>query len=127
MVTWMPYWMPALIFALFIFFMSGQSSPPGADLAPDYVAHFVVYGVFALTILWAVTRGLKKRVTFSRALWCLFISSAYSATDEIHQSFIPRRNPSWSDIFADVLGAATFLLIVLAVAWMRRRRLAAAR
>jgi len=119
--------MPALIFALFIFFMSSQSNPPGGDLAPDYVAHFVVYGIFALTLLWAVTQGLKSRITLTRAIICFFISSAYGASDEIHQSFVPHRSPSWSDILADALGAATFLLIVLAYVWIRRRRLAIAR
>jgi len=114
--------MPALIFALLIFIMSAQSSPPGQSLAPDYVAHFVEYGLFALTLLWAVTRGLKKAITFNRAILCFFISSAYSASDEIHQSLVPHRTPQWSDIAADALGAATFLLIVLTFAWLRRRR-----
>ncbi len=124
----MKHWMPALIFALLIFIVSAQSSPPGQSLAPDYVAHFIEYGVFALMILWGVTRGLKKSITFSRVIVCLFISSAYSATDEFHQSFVPHRTPSWSDIGADAVGAATFLAIALACAWIRRRRrLAAAR
>jgi VanZ family protein len=123
----MKHWMPALIFALFIFIMSAQSSPPGQNLAPDYVAHFFEYGLFALTLVWAVTRGLKKTITLNRVIVCFFISSAYSATDEFHQSFVPHRTPSWSDIFADAVGAAAFLLIVLALAWLRRRRLAAAR
>ncbi|RPI29126.1 MAG: VanZ family protein [Acidobacteria bacterium] len=118
----MKYWMPAVFVALFIFFMSGSSNPPGADLAPDYVAHFLVYGFFALTLLWGVTRGLKKEITFSRAAVSFFISSAYSATDEFHQSFVPHRLPSWSDILADTVGAACFLLVVLVFAWVRRRR-----
>lgn len=117
--------MPALIFALFIFFVSAQSYPPGQSLAPDYVAHFLEYGLFALTVLWGATRGLKKAVTFHRAILCFFISSAYAATDEFHQSFVPHRTPSWSDIAADAVGAGTFLLIVLAFAWIKRRRLAA--
>ncbi len=118
--------MPALIYALLIFFMSAQSNPPGGNLAPDYVAHFVEYGVFALTLLWAVTQGLKKRITLSRASLCFFISSAYSATDELHQSLVPHRTPQWSDIAADALGAFTFLLIVLTFVWIRRRRQLAA-
>ncbi len=117
----MKHWMPALIFALLIFMMSAQSNPPGQGMTPDYVAHFIEYGVFALTLLWAVTQGLKRRITLNRAVLCFFISSAYSATDEIHQSFVPHRTPSWSDIFADALGAATFLLIVLTYVWLRRR------
>lgn len=95
-------------------------------MAPDYVAHFIEYGVFALTILWAVTQGLKRRVTVGRAVVCFFISSAYSATDEIHQSFVPHRTPAWSDILADALGAATFLVIALIYVWIRRRRRPAA-
>lgn len=118
----MKHFMPALIFALLIFLMSAQSNPPGQSLAPDYVAHFVEYGLFALTLLWAVTRGLKKRITVGRAVLCLFIASAYSATDEFHQSFVPHRTPEWSDIGADALGAAVFLLIVLVFTWIRSRR-----
>ncbi len=122
----MQHWIPALIFAFLIFATSGQSNPPGQGLAPDYVAHFIEYGVFALTLLWGITQGLKKRITVSRTIACFFISSAYSVTDELHQSFVPHRTASWSDILADVLGAATFLLIILAYLWIRRRRLAAA-
>jgi len=118
----MKHWMPALVVALLIFWLSSSSNPPGQNLAPDYVGHFVLYGVFALTLLWALTRGLQKKITAKRAVGAFFFSSLYSATDEFHQSFVPHRSPSWSDILADVLGAASFLLVTLALVWIYRRR-----
>ena len=43
------YWMPAFLYAALIFFLSHQSDPPGAQVVPDYTAHFFEYAFFGLT------------------------------------------------------------------------------
>ena len=125
----MKHWIPSVILALLIFFLSNESSLPGSDLAPDYVAHFCVYGLLSLTVLWGLTAGLRRKLTAGLAAVGFVITTAYGFTDEFHQMFIPGRNPAWSDIAADTLGAACFILLaVVAVRlWLRRAETAVLR
>jgi VanZ family protein len=117
----MKHWMPAVLFALLIFFVSAQSHPPGASLAPDYVAHFLEYGLFSLTLVWALTSGLKKRLTGRRALIAWLLALTYAATDELHQRFIPHRHSSLKDVVVDVVGAGIFILLVFLFSRYRKR------
>ncbi|MGH9340608.1 MAG: VanZ family protein [Acidobacteriota bacterium] len=104
------YWIPAIVYALLIYALSSQSHPPGVEVAPDYVLHFIEYGVFALTVIWGSTRGLRLTLTASRAATAWLITSLYAATDEIHQFFVPERHASGQDFTVDLLGAFTFTL-----------------
>lgn len=100
------YWLPALAYAILIFTLSNQSNPPGADLGPDYILHFVEYGIFALTVVFGLTQGLRKVLT-PRLAWIAWgASTLYGLTDEAHQYFIPNRFASAHDVLADSLGAA---------------------
>jgi VanZ family protein len=117
----MKHWMPAILFALLIFLISSRSNPPGAHLAPDYVAHFVVYGFFSLTLVWALTAGLKKSLTGRRALIAFLLASSYAVTDEVHQMFVPKRHSSLSDVAVDILGAGLFILALFFISRVRRR------
>ncbi len=118
MVKFLKHWLPAIAFATFIFGFSGMSSPPGASLAPDYVAHSIEYGIFGLTLLWGLTAAGCKSCTLSRALFAWGIAFAFALTDELHQSFVPRRDSSVSDLLADGVGAALFItVIVVIVRW----------
>ena len=76
-------------------------------------AHGLGYGLLALTY-W---RGLGNRRNLHWAAWLMAL--AYSATDEFHQSFVPGRHPSVTDVLVfDNLGA---LLTVNLAAWVRNR------
>ena len=39
-------------------------------------------------------------------LWAVVAASIYGVTDEVHQLFVPLRDSSWQDWFADTIGAA---------------------
>lgn len=92
-----------------IFFLSHQ---PASELDfigfpfADKIAHFLMYGLLALTAIFAFSGDGKTGdglFFFSRiVLLCLF----YGVSDEYHQSFINGRDASGGDLFADVLGAA---------------------
>ena len=100
-----------------IFFLSNQ---PGDTLTlPDVpnidkVLHAGIYGLLALTTLFAVgkkrTLARPYQVGFLVIVFCFL----YGISDEYHQSFIPGRTPSIWDICADTTGA--FLMVVL---WLR--------
>ena len=46
------------------------------------------------------------------ATWALVLAVLYGATDEFHQSFVPGRDMSVSDLMVDLIGASAALLIV---------------
>ena len=62
------HWIPALLLAGLIFFLSSQSDPPGARLAPDYLLHSWGYALFGASLVWGLTAGLRERLTRSSLL-----------------------------------------------------------
>ena len=75
-------------------------------------------GGLAYRLLWAY------RVTATSYLWggALFLTIVYGATDELHQAFVPGRDPSWTDLGFDSLGALIGLLVWEALPWRRYGR-----
>lgn len=102
-----------------IFYLSHQ---PGDTLdlpvwpGIDKMAHLLVYGLLAAATLLAFDErwkiGKTRLILFITPIFCLF----YGITDEIHQSFVPGRFPSFADILADVAGA-----VLVSLVWFRRR------
>lgn len=107
------YWLPVIIYAIIIF---NISSVPGEDI-PDvfpsqsYIFHFFEYFAFALLIKRALKEYCHKETNNRRLLMVIAIIFAYSLLDEFHQSFIPNRTASLSDVFIDVLGSVAGGLI----------------
>jgi len=75
------------------------------------LAHVVEYGIFGL-FLYGVT-GDPKQPGWRprRALICILIAAAYSATDEFHQRFVAGRHAAISDCGLDTIGATLAMLI----------------
>ncbi len=101
------YWLPVIIFAIFIFYLS---SIPGQDLPSwfpyeDVVAHIIEYAFFAFLINRAL-KGYRPSMPYIRRfLWVLFLSIIYAISDEFHQGFVLNRSPSLNDLFYDGIGA----------------------
>lgn len=104
-----PRWLPALILMLAIFAFSSRTSNElpnfgGWDYFVKKSAHGIGYGLLALSYL----RALPGRNY--KLAW--FLAVLYSLTDEFHQSFVPGRRASWTDVFVfDNLGAMITLFI----------------
>lgn len=104
-----PRWLPAaLLMAVIFAFSSRQGDELPNFQRWDYLikkaAHAVGYGLLALSYL----RALPKRNYF--LAWMLAV--LYSATDEFHQSFVPGRHASVTDVIVfDNLGALIALFI----------------
>lgn len=86
-----------------------MSSVPGSGLPPNLgfwttVAHFSEFAVFGALIAAALDFKIDK--TLAVALVALAIASAYGASDEFHQSFVPGRFVDAFDWLADTCGAA---------------------
>lgn len=108
------YWLPAVITAALIFALSQQPSLPDIPGGiPDWVAHGLEYGFFALTLAFGATRGFAaERRTPGRVSVALLIASLYGVSDEFHQSFVGR-DATVQDWLADTVGAMLMAALIL--------------
>jgi len=96
-----------------IFVLSGQETLDSGlgwiDTLLRKLAHFGEYAL--LCALW--WRALRTLVGGERALlFAVTVASAYAATDEFHQSFVPGRYGSPVDWLIDVAGAAAAAVLI---------------
>lgn len=94
----------ALIFTLSSFPSVQTSGVHWQDFLLKKTAHFIEYFILALLIHYS----LKHTTRFSPvSLFFFSFTTAvlYAITDEVHQSFIPGREPRLRDIGIDTLGA----------------------
>ena len=105
----------ALAISGLIFFASSRSyvPSPGLTKVDDKFAHFAVYGLLG-TLVCRLGRGWRA------AAWSLVVVSAFGASDEWHQSFVPGRSSDIRDWFADTLGAAVAVALYTAWTWYRQ-------
>ncbi len=111
---------PAAVAMGVIFLLSHQ---PGDRFDPylfrwaDKLAHLVVYAALAFTLIYAFPKHYRCSEKYMVAAVSLLLCLLYGISDEFHQSFIPGRYPSITDIVADVFGAALACMFWL---WMNR-------
>jgi VanZ family protein len=114
------YWAPVIAYASLIFYFSSLSHPE--ERLPEFLIkeisdkllHLMEYGMLATlcyrAFRWAAAPSAARRAV----VLAILVASAYAATDEVHQLFVPLREASWMDWTADTIGAA-----VGAVGWSR--------
>lgn len=99
-------WLPAVLWAAVLFLLSaipGQGIPTVHVPGFDKVVHAAVYAVAGALIF----RALRRTTSLGHARAVIFaavIATAYGVTDEIHQSFVPFREPDVRDGLADAAG-----------------------
>ena len=116
--------LPVLGYVLLIFLASSipSLSPPGPNfLLKDKIAHFIEYGILGSLMFagigWQVSRS--KMATFG---FLLAVGLSIGALDEIYQSFVPGREMSIYDWFADGVGLATGISLSMRAAVRRARQ-----
>lgn len=111
--------MPMLTIMGIIFWLSHQPADelelPSLPFL-DKIAHFLIYGLLALTVLWVPSARFKCTRPLTTCVVVLLICIVYGVTDEFHQSFISGRYVSGGDLIADGAGAFTMCLL-----WFRRK------
>jgi VanZ family protein len=115
------YWLPVLVYCLFIYLQSGGPSPISFRAFPhqDKVAHFLGYGLLGALFARAF-RGTRPETSW-RTLWLLggLCAGLYGLTDEFHQSFVAVRSGDPADFVADLAGSAAG---AWTAAWTARSR-----
>ena len=101
------YWLPVLLWAGLIFFLSSTSSEGIPDIfsGQDIIAHTFVYIILALLLSNAIKNSSRYSSSkFKSLILVVVLSIIYAFTDEFHQSFVPGRDCSVIDFFADSVG-----------------------
>jgi VanZ family protein len=100
-------WLPAILWAALIFTLSSFTfaTDPGHNIPnADKFGHITVYYILGCL----VARAWRANPRFSTTqlfILTVLVTSAYGATDEWHQSYVPGRAPEFADWIADTLAA----------------------
>ena len=113
-------WVPPLLYMAVIFYLSSQPEPmPGVTTRVwDKALHFIEYG--ALCVLFCRALHGEGLAALRLALLAVVLTSAYGATDEVHQSFVPERNAGADDWLADTTGGAAAAALFSTALRLRR-------
>jgi VanZ family protein len=142
--SFLKYWLPLIAWMLLIFagstdaLSAEQTSrflvpflrwlDPQISVATIATIHFALrklghlteYGVFA-ALLWRAMRGtLRSRRSVAIAALVFIVSAMFAASDEFHQSFVPTRTASSSDVLIDMCGAILGLIVCFMFTWRRK-------
>jgi VanZ family protein len=98
-------WGPVVAWMAIIFFVSARPLPGPAQSVPDWTAHVAAYAVLGLLAARAFSGG-RPLVAAREVLLATILATAYGVSDEIHQGFVPERNPDLRDAVSDLVGAA---------------------
>ncbi len=100
------FWFPVFCYFGIIFFVSSLPGIkiPGPVGITDKLAHLAEYAVLGILL----SRALRQTTTLSYS-WVIcvvvIVSFLYALSDELHQSFVPGRDCSIDDAWADLIGS----------------------
>ena len=99
------YWVPVILYAGFIFYLSALSSPVSGVSTNLSILHVPLFFVLCYLLTRAIIAS-SGNIGLGRAMIvAVAITTAYGVLDEFHQLFVPGRTFSYSDMELDFLGA----------------------
>jgi VanZ family protein len=108
-------YLPLILWALLIFFLSSRQVLPGFEVSLfDFLlkkmAHMFVFAVFYILSLRAVKMSFSSKRTYLQLFLPIILVILYALTDELHQSFVPNRYATLRDVGYDMLGVLLVFL-----------------
>jgi len=97
-------WGVVVLYMAAIFYVSALQAPP-VPVGSDKSLHALTYLGLAILVVRAVVGGLPRRIDRSAAAIAIVLTTAYGATDEVHQMFVQGRTADVFDLLADASGA----------------------
>ena len=99
-----PYTVITIGYMLLITLLSHvpQEDLPKSDLDIDYPFHFAEYSILGFLLFRSITSD--ELLTFHPFYGSLLIGISFAILDEFHQSFVPGRHMSSTDVLFDSLG-----------------------
>lgn len=110
-----PSWirlLPVFCYAFFITAMSHQALGGVRLPVSGDAFHPIVYACLAVFLGWSQVSALRGGQIIPFALWVLGPGMLFAITDEWHQSWVPGRCSSASDVFLDLIGLSIGMGVV---------------
>ena len=113
-------WGPVAVHMGLTFYFSSLSVlPTPSGLISDKWEHALSFGLLSALVLRALAKERLSGVTLARAAFAAVIATAYGASDEWHQAFVPSRTSELADLVADATGAVAVAAAILGVRYNR--------
>jgi VanZ family protein len=116
------WWIPAGLYALFIFSLSSKSYPEARTLFSTKLFHPVEYLTLGIFLSAACHKFSRHHGTSFFILSVQILGILYAISDEFHQAFVPGRTARLSDVFIDSVSVALGCGIFLVVRHARKSR-----
>ena len=104
-----------ILIAVEIFYFSsipgGQPGTGGGITVIPIIYHFSVFFLFSFFLLISILGN--KRIKISYIIIALSIAIIYAVLDEIHQIFVPFREPTIQDILTNTVGIFSSMILYL--------------
>jgi VanZ family protein len=115
-------WAPVFLYMAVIFGLSSISSvPPLPGGISDKTAHGWLYAGFGAVIMRTLAGGGLRGASFWALVRTIVVGTAYGASDEFHQLFVPGRSCELGDLLADAAGTTAGAGAIWAWAIISRR------
>ncbi len=103
-------WLPTVAYCGMIYYLSGNPSPIEVDQFPhqDKVLHLLEYGILSVLFFYSLSKSIPSYSVRAVVVLAIVLTSLYGISDEAHQYFVPGRDSSIGDVFADFIGATLF-------------------
>ncbi len=115
-------WLPVLLYAAAIFLVSSMHNPPMPDGVSDKSGHRAAYCGLGLVVLRALAGAEWAGISAGTSLAAVGLTTAFGASDELHQVFVSGRSADVHDLVADATGAAAGVTAAWLAATLIRRR-----
>ena len=105
--SFLKLWVPVIVYAVFIFWMSSSEEPLTLKLTflhADKLIHFLEYLIFGFLLIRALDGSGVKMARRSLIFLTFVIGAFYGFTDELHQNVVPGRFATVTDFIFDLIG-----------------------